>query len=80
MEEWDLSMQLFDAVVQSPVQSWVSTQARNIGTNPDRREEVLQWAHQSGALRDILASDLALYEHALELFKRQTAVHLGRQW
>lgn len=73
-------MQLFDAVVESPVRKWDAALLRNPGQTSPKRDEVLQWAHQSAEIRKIIAGDLVLYDIALDIFKRQTNQVLGTIW
>lgn len=73
-------MQLFDAVIPSPVRHWDPEMIHNPGHASPARDEVLRWAHSNSEIREILSADLALYEFALEVFKRQTRHHLGTIW
>lgn len=73
-------MQLFDATVPSPVKHWDPTILHNPGHVSPQREEVLEWARASPEIRSILSSDLVLYEHAVEVFRRQTTYYLGTVW
>lgn len=79
-EHWELSMQLFDAVVESPVRKWDAELLRNPGQTSSKRDEVLQWAYQSPEIRLALAGDLVLYDIALDIFKGQTNRVLGSVW
>lgn len=79
-EEWELSMQLFDATVSSPVQEWDSGEAVNNGPQTGEREMLLRWAHSSPEIRQAVGGDLLLYDLALSIFKRQTAAALGTVW
>lgn len=79
-EEWELSMQLFDATVSSPVQEWDSGEAVNPGPRSGEREMLLRWAHSSPEIRQAVGGDLMLYDLALSIFKRQTATELGVVW
>lgn len=79
-EEWELSMELFDAVISSPVQQWGSGEAVNPGPQSGQREMLLRWAHSSPEIRQAVGGDLLLYDLALSIFKRQTAEALGTVW
>ncbi|CAN0088367.1 unnamed protein product [Scytosiphon promiscuus] len=80
LEHWDLSMQLFDARVKSPVRSWQQIQMSNQGQLSGLRDEVLQWAHTSPEIHRVMATDLLLYEYAFSTFKLQTTASLGTVW
>ncbi|CAB1103840.1 unnamed protein product [Ectocarpus sp. CCAP 1310/34] len=80
MEHWDLSMQLFNARVRSPVREWNMTLHINAGLPSGLRDEVLQWAHKSPAIHRSIATDMLLYSFALSLFKHQTTEALGTNW
>ncbi|CAB1120652.1 unnamed protein product [Ectocarpus sp. CCAP 1310/34] len=80
MEHWDLSMQLFNARVRSPVREWNITQHSNAGLPSELRDEVLQWAHDSPVVHRLIATDMLLYSFALSIFKRQTTEALGTNW
>ncbi|CAB1096178.1 unnamed protein product [Ectocarpus sp. CCAP 1310/34] len=80
MEHWDLSMQLFNARVRSPVREWNSTLHSNAGLQSGVRHEVLQWAHNSPAVHRLVAADMLLYTFALSVFKHQTTEALGTNW
>lgn len=80
LEHWDLSMQLFDARVKSPVRSWRQIQMSNQGQLSGLRDEVLQWAHTSPEIHRTMATDLLLYEYAFSTFKLQTTASLGTVW
>ena len=80
MEYWDLSMQLFDAKVKSPVRVWNEEKHANQGDPSPLRDEVYRWAHKSPEIHAILSTDLLLYTYALSLFKLQTNETLGTQW
>ncbi|CAM9257144.1 unnamed protein product [Ectocarpus sp. 12 AP-2014] len=79
-EEWELSMELFDAVISSPVQQWGGGEAVNPGPQSGEREMLLRWAHSSPEIRQAVGGDLLLYDLALSIFKRQTAEALGTVW
>ncbi|CBN74365.1 expressed unknown protein [Ectocarpus siliculosus] len=79
-EEWELSMELFDAVISSPVQQWGGEEAVNPGPKSSEREMLLRWAHSSPEIRQAVGGDLLLYDLALSIFKRQTAEALGTVW
>eukprot|EP00903_Cladosiphon_okamuranus_P015030 g13906.t1 len=80
LEHWDLSMQLFDARVKSPVTNWQNIHKSNPGKMSDLREQVYQWAHMSPEIHRIMATDMLLYDYALSVFKLQTAATLGTVW
>eukprot|EP00904_Undaria_pinnatifida_P007410 jgi/Undpi1/379/HiC_scaffold_1.g00375.m1 len=80
LEEWDLSMQLFNVKVTSPVHDWLSAPASNKATLSDERQALLDWAHASPQLHAALAADLYLYEEAVAVFRHQTAEALGTKW
>lgn len=79
-EEWELSMQLFDATVHSPVQRWTTSEAVNLGPQSARREALARWAHTSSEIRKAVAGDLLLYDLSLSIFKKQTTEVLGTVW
>lgn len=79
-EEWELSMDLFDAVILSPVEQWGGEEAVNPGPKSSEREMLLRWAHSSPEIRQAVGGDLLLYDLALSIFKRQTAEALGVVW
>lgn len=60
-EEWDLSMQLFDARVKSPVEQWDANIANNPGEQSPPREELTHWAHSSPEVHDLLSADIHIY-------------------
>lgn len=80
LEHWDLSMQLFDARVRSPVRDWQNIQKSNPGQLSGLRDEVYQWAHMSPEIHRIMATDMLLYDYAMSVFKLQTAATLGTVW
>lgn len=80
LEEWDLSMQLFNATVKSSVREWGATMNLNGGIELEGRAELLEWAYLSPAINEALAADLMLYGFALELFRQQTKDVLGTEW
>lgn len=43
-------------------------------------EQVHDWARISPEMHAILATDLVLYDFALDVFKQQTAESLGTKW
>lgn len=61
-EEWELSMQLFNATVKSPVRNWNANLLLNQGVADFGREALLQWAYVSPDLNVALASDIVLYD------------------
>ncbi|CAM9761772.1 unnamed protein product [Ectocarpus fasciculatus] len=80
LEYWDLSMQLFNARVRSPVREWNTTLHSNAGVPSGLRYEVLQWAHNSPGIHRLVGTDMLLYSFALSVFKRQTTETLGTHW
>lgn len=80
LEHWDLSMQLFDARVKSPVHNWQDIQKSNPGKLSGLRDEVYQWAHMSPEIHRVMATDMLLYDYAVSVFKLQTAASLGTIW
>ncbi|CAM9180585.1 unnamed protein product [Ectocarpus sp. 13 AM-2016] len=80
MEHWELSMQLFNARVRSPVRDWNMTVLNNAGLRSGLRDDVLQWAHDSPAVHRVVGTDMLLYSFALSIFKHQTTVGLGTSW
>lgn len=79
-EEWELSMQLFDATVKSSVRRWDANVSLNHGVDVVGRDSLLQWAYISPEINVALAADILLYEYAVEVFKRQTSAVLGTVW
>lgn len=73
-------MQLFDAVVRSPVWKWDAGMMHNTGNVSETRRKVLDWAYESEDIRSIIAADLMLYDIAKDIFKRQTGEILGTVW
>lgn len=80
LEHWDLSMQLFDAKVKSPVTNWQDITKSNPGTMSESRAELYRWAHMSPAIHSVLTTDMLLYSYALSVFKVQTTASLGTVW
>lgn len=80
LEHWDLSMQLFNARVKSPVRDWQNIVKSNAGTLSGLREEISRWAHTSPEIHRTLATDMLLYDYAMSVFKLQTAKYLGVIW
>eukprot|EP00903_Cladosiphon_okamuranus_P012283 g11519.t1 len=80
LEHWDLTMQLFDARVRSPVKDWQKIQTSNPGQQSRLRDDIYQWAHMSPEIHRIMATDMLLYEYALSVFKLQTTTSLGTLW
>lgn len=80
LEHWELSMQLFDAKVRSPVSDWQIIQISNSGKKSELRDAVHKWAHMSPEIHSILATDMLLYDYAFSVFKIQTAETLGTVW
>lgn len=79
MEHWDLSMQLFDAKVKSPVRSWKANRHTNEGHMSSLRDQVHKWAHANPEIHTIVATDMLLYGYASSLFWIQANETLGRQ-
>eukprot|EP00904_Undaria_pinnatifida_P005233 jgi/Undpi1/183/HiC_scaffold_1.g00180.m1 len=79
-EYWDLSMQLFDAKVKSPVEKWDASITHNPGVRNEAREELLVWASSSPELHSLLSADLHIYQFAIAIFKSQTRATLGTVW
>lgn len=79
-EYWDLSMQLFDAKVRSPVEKWDASITHNPGVRNEAREELLVWAGGSPEMHSLLAADLHIYNFSVAVFKSQTAAALGTAW
>jgi len=61
-EEWEVSMELFNATIKSPVRSWDAHLFLNQGFGQLGREALLQWAYLSPDLNAALASDIVLYD------------------
>ncbi|CAN0193658.1 unnamed protein product [Ascophyllum nodosum] len=80
MEEWNLSMALFNAKVKSPVANWDSKIVRNPGLQSKGRQELLEWAFMSPRVHSILSADILLYHFAVAIFKRQAEETLGVDW
>lgn len=80
LEHWDLSMQLFDARVKSPVRDWQHISKSNPGQLSGLRDEVSKWAHMSPEIHRTMATDMLLYDYALSVFKLQTSASLGTVW
>ncbi|CAN0366243.1 unnamed protein product [Ectocarpus sp. 6 AP-2014] len=80
MEHWELSMELFNARVRSPVREWNRFKQKNPGATSGLRDQVLQWAHENPAIHRVLGADMLLYSFALSIFKQQTAQALGTNW
>lgn len=76
-----MTMALFDARVTSPVRRWQDiVYTVNAGTQSQRRQGLLRWAHQSEKILSIVKGDLVLYQHGLSIFEQQTAEALGAVW
>ncbi|CAM9181376.1 unnamed protein product [Scytosiphon promiscuus] len=89
LEYWDLSMELFNARIKSPVKDWKATPEHlrhlgvhkaNVGISSEVRTQVSQWAHMSPALHATVATDMLLYQYAVSVFMQQTQESLGTQW
>eukprot|EP00752_Nemacystus_decipiens_P009047 g8078.t1 len=78
----DLSMELFNSRVRSPVQDWTSDRRiHNSGQASSTRHEVLEWARaKNPEIHRLLEGDLAMYDYAMQFFKRQTTEALGVSW
>lgn len=61
-EEWELSMQLFNATVKSSVRDWDGNTSLNHGVADFGREALLQWAYVSPDIHVELATDILLYD------------------
>lgn len=68
MESWDLSMQLFDSKVKSPVRSWKANRYANEEHMPSLRDQVHKWAHANPEIHTIVVTDVLLYSYASSLF------------
>lgn len=79
-EEFELSMQLFNATVNSSVRNWDAGMWLNHGEHSFGRDALLQWAYVSPEINIALAADIMLYDFAVEVFKRQTREVLGKEW
>ena len=79
-EEWELSMQLFNATVKSSVRDWDSKLSLNHGVEPEERAELLEWAYLSPEINTAVAADMMLYAYSLSLFRHQTSIVLGKEW
>lgn len=79
-EEWNLTMDLFNARVKSPVREWREQELYNAGATSEVREQLLAWAQHSPEIQTALAADLLLYDFSLSLFKQQTTESLGTVW
>lgn len=79
-EYWELSMQLFDAKVKSPVETWDASVSHNPGVSNDAREELLTWARSSPELHSLLSADVHIYNFSKAVFRSQTQAALGTVW
>lgn len=79
-EEWELSMALFNATVQSPVRQWNPTPVHDAGSTSAFQQEVLEWACLSPEIHTVLSADMLLYDLSLAIFKNQTNSVLGTVW
>eukprot|EP00752_Nemacystus_decipiens_P011552 g10258.t1 len=81
VEHFNLSMELFNARVKSPVRDWT---LHNIPVNAGRasglKEDVLEWAKSSPEILRVVEADMLLYNYSMDIFKRQTAESLGTVW
>lgn len=80
LEYWDLSMELFDAKVKSPVRDWKVITKSNPGQQSDLRNDIYRWAHMSPEIHRVMATDILLYNYAVSVFKLQTTFTLGTIW
>lgn len=81
MEHWNLSMELFDARVRSPVRHWSKfKQQDNPGTMSGLREDVHRWARTNSDIHRAVGADILLYAYAVSVFKQQTMDTLGTIW
>lgn len=64
-------MILFDANVESSVRKWDPHMSLNNGVQSAERTALLEWAYASPEINRYVAADMLLYEHGLELFRRQ---------
>eukprot|EP00903_Cladosiphon_okamuranus_P008180 g7879.t1 len=83
LEHWDLTMELFNARVKSPVRDWKATPEplnRVHEVYSDFQQKIHEWARTSPDVHAVLATDLVLYDFALDVFKQQTAESLGTKW
>lgn len=80
LEEWDTTMELFNAKVKSSVRDWRTEQVSNPGKGSDVRDHLLSWAMQSPEIHRAMATDMLLYDYALAVFKQQTSEVLGKVW
>lgn len=80
LEHWDLSMQLFDARVRSPVRHWNATVQSNPGKLSGLRDDVHSWARTSSDIHRVIGADILVYSFAVFVFKQQTAETLGTRW
>lgn len=78
--EWELSMDLFEATITSPVRQWDHRVYYNPGSQSPEREALLDWARGDPELYDILSADLLLYGFGVQVFKHQTSEALGTVW
>lgn len=73
-------MELFDAKVKSPVRQWSTDYAKNQAIVSPERQALLDWVNETEEFKTILAADLLLYEHAVDIFRRQTSAALNTRW
>ena len=80
VEHWKLSMELFDAVIVSPVREWNQLVAYNQGPQSLERQTLLKWALLDPEIHSVLSADLLLYNYGVFVFKHQTTQALGTTW
>ncbi|CAN0193851.1 unnamed protein product [Ascophyllum nodosum] len=80
VEHWKLSMELFDAVIVSPVREWNQLVAYNQGPQSLERQSLLKWALLDPEIHSVLSADLLLYNYGVFVFKHQTSQALGTTW
>lgn len=73
-------MRLFNVKVKSPVRKWNANAAANPGKQSASRERLLEWARADEGVHNLLAADILLYEHAVDVFRQQTADALHVEW
>lgn len=79
-QEWEMSMELFNAKVKTPVRQWHASVAANQAPKSPERQALLEWAYESPELKTWLAADMQLYEHAVAVFRQQTSATLNVRW
>lgn len=80
LEEWNTSMELFQATLEIPDFNWL-TAFREGGSSrvntefQDAAHEARQRAMNDPKIRELLWLDILLYDHAVSVFNRQVAEH-----